>query len=111
MKEIIQLLLECQSKRSIEFKALKKIPSIDECNAVQQKYDLQKLRNRNDVSQTNTTAPAERSAASPITSVAWRLPPGEEVGRVALFQLHQKCVLGEFQLHCAVHGAFLLPFQ
>ena len=26
-------------------------------------------------------------------SVAWRLPPGEEVGMVALFQLHQKCVL------------------
>ena len=26
---------------------------------------------------------------------------------VALFQLHQKCVLGEFQVNCAMHRAFL----
>ena len=29
-------------------------------------------------------------------SVAWWLPPGEKVGMVACFQLHQKCVLGDF---------------
>ena len=45
------------------------------------------------------------------SSVAWRLPPGEEVGMVALFQLHQKCVLGEFQVNCAMHGAFQIPLQ
>ena len=44
-------------------------------------------------------------------SVAWRLPPGEEVGMVALSQLHQKCVLGEIQLNWGVPGVFLLPFQ
>ena len=33
---------KCQSKRSIESKALKKILNMDECNAVQEKYDLQK---------------------------------------------------------------------
>ena len=47
------------------------------------------LEQRNTILQTMPNWPRK-------LSVARRLPPGEEVGMVACFQLHQKCVLGDF---------------
>jgi len=58
------------------------------------------LEQRNTISQTLPNWPRK-------TSVTRRLPPGEEVGRVACFQLHQKCVLGDFQLNHAMYRAIL----
>ena len=60
------------------------------------------LEQRNTISQTLPNWPRRRS-------VAWRLPPGEEVGKVACFQLHQKCVLGDFQLDHAMYRASVWP--
>ena len=60
------------------------------------------LEQRNTISQTLPNWPRKRS-------VAWRLPPGEEVGKVACFQLHQKCVLGDFQLDHAMYRASVWP--
>ena len=64
----------------------------DNCKAVEQKYDLPKI------GKSDWAEPDKYSCIiwALCSSVAWRLPPGEEVGMVALFQLHQKCVLGEF---------------
>ena len=47
------------------------------------------LEQRNTILQTMPNWPRK-------LSVAWWLPPGEKVGMVACFQLHQKCVLGDF---------------
>ena len=64
------------------------------------------------IGETNTDELEQRNTISqtlPNWAVARRLPPGEEVGMVACFQLHQKCVLGDFQLNHAMYRAFLWP--
>ena len=64
------------------------------------------------IGETNTDELEQRNTISqplPNWPVARRLPPGEEVGMVACFQLHQKCVLGDFQLNHAMYRAFLWP--
>ena len=64
------------------------------------------------IGETNTDELEQRNTISqtlPNWPVTRRLPPGEEVGMVACFQLHQKCVLGDFQLNHAMYRAFLWP--
>ena len=61
------------------------------------------------IGETNTDELEQRNTISQNWPVARRLPPGEEVGMVACFQLHQKCVLGDFQLNHAMYRGFLWP--
>ena len=73
---------KCHIKRSIVFEALKKISKA-------QLREIQMVESKQIQSDQYGQSRPETA------SVAWRRPPGEEVGRVALSQLHQKCMLSE----------------
>ena len=78
------------------------------CNALvilQQKYDL--LSGKYKMILFRKYWCQRRAAAAPqISSVAGRQSPGEEVGRVALFQPPTKLVVAQFRIFWAIAGAF-----
>ena len=72
---------------------------------LQQKYDL--LSGKYKMSLFRKYWCQRRAAAAPqISSVAGRQSPGEEVGRVALFQPPTKLVVAQFRIFWAIAGAF-----
>ena len=78
------------------------------CNALtilQQKYDL--LSGKYKMVFFRKYWCQRRAGAAPqISSVAGRQSPGEEVGRVALFQPPTKLVVAQFRIFWAIAGTF-----